>query len=212
MTRIKILVEGQTEETFVRDVLIPRFRSQNKWLVPILAKTCASGRGGIVSYGKIKHQVTRLCRKDKGAYVTTMIDLYGLPMDFPGRNSAPQGSCFDRARYLEQEFSQNINEINFIPNLLVHEFEGLLFSEPEKFGEWFVESVVTSLVEINNSFSSPEEINDSPQTAPSKRIQAVTRGYQKTLHGPLIGYDIGLDTIRNKCTHFGNWLAKLERL
>lgn len=212
MTRIKILVEGQAEETFVRDVLEPRFRSRNKWLIPILARTSASGRGGVVSYGKIKHQVTRLCREERSAYVTTMIDLYGLPVDFPGMNSAPQGNCFDRACYLEKKLSENISEGNFISNILVHEFEGLLFSEPEKFSEWFDESTTTRLIQVRDAFDSPEDINDSPQTAPSKRIMAIASGYQKTLHGPLIGSDIGLDVIRRKCAHFSGWLEKLEAL
>jgi len=212
MTRIKIFVEGQTEETFVRDVLEPSFRLQRKWLVPILAKTSSNGRGGIVSYGKIKHQVSRLCREDRSAYVTTMIDLYGLPKDFPGRDSAPRGSCFDRACYLEQQFAQDINEQNFFPNLIVHEFEGLLFSGPEKFSEWFDEATTNKLIQVRNAFSSPEDINDSPHTAPSKRIKAVASGYQKTLHGPLISADIGLAVIRGNCIHFKEWLETLEQL
>jgi hypothetical protein len=58
----------------------------------------------------------------------------------------------------------------------------------------------------------PEDINDHPKTAPSKRIVAAMRGYQKTFHGPLIACEIGLSAIRQNCPHFDAWLQKLERL
>ncbi|MCB1953924.1 MAG: DUF4276 family protein, partial [Rhodocyclaceae bacterium] len=60
--------------------------------------------------------------------------------------------------------------------------------------------------------TSPEDINDSPHTAPSKRILATMAGYQKTFHGPLIACDIGLDAMRRECPHFAGWLQKIEAL
>ena len=83
MSRVLVFVEGQTEETFVRDLLVPYFAPLGIYLTPILAQTSPGHKGGIVSYGKVKHQVTRLCRQDHRAYVTTLIDYYGLPTDFP---------------------------------------------------------------------------------------------------------------------------------
>ncbi|MEO1765387.1 MAG: DUF4276 family protein, partial [Cyanobacteria bacterium J06629_18] len=59
---------------------------------------------------------------------------------------------------------------------------------------------------------SPEHINDSPVTAPSKRILACCSGYEKPLHGSLIAIDIGLDTIRKQCRHFNQWLTRLENI
>jgi len=56
----------------------------------------------------------------------------------------------------------------------------------------------------------PELINDSPETAPSKRL-AVTP-YRKTTHGPNIVKEIGLENIRNKCQGFDNWIGLLEEL
>ena len=58
----------------------------------------------------------------------------------------------------------------------------------------------------------PEDINDSPHTAPSKRILAAMPGYQKTFHGPLIACDIGLDAMRAACPHFDHWLKVIEAL
>lgn len=216
MIRINVFVEGQTEETFVRDVLAPHYARLAIFMNPILAITSPGHKGGIVSYAKVHQQITRLCRHDSNAYVTTMIDMYGLPGDFPGKEAADfprQGSCFDKASFLETKMAESIAEVNFIPNLQVHEYEALLFCQPDKFGEWIHESTdVQALQVVANSFETPEHINDNPQTAPSKRIAAIEPRYKKTLHGPLIAGDIGLDVLRQKCVHFNQWLSKLETL
>ncbi|PVZ87935.1 hypothetical protein C9426_10070 [Serratia sp. S1B] len=212
MSRILVFVEGQTEGTFVRDLLEPYFSPFGIYLSPILAQTSPRHKGGIVSYGKVKHQVTRLCRQDKTAYVTTLMDYYGLPTDFP-RPSNPAPNAHDHVVQLEQALQQDIEEPNFIPNLLLHEFEALLFSAPDKFGAWLDDDApVAQLKKISAEFASPEHINNSRQTAPSKRIMALVPIYQKTLHGPLIAKDIGLDTIRAQCSHFNYWIERLLAL
>jgi len=101
---------------------------------------------------------------------------------------------------------------NFIPNLMVHEFEALLFAQPLVFGQWVDDDSVVATLSAARQDKQPEEINDGPLTAPSKRIQAVMPGYQKTFHGPLIACDIGLDAMRAECPHFDGWLRKLEAL
>lgn len=212
MIRVNVFVEGQTEETFVRTLLVPYFAAQDIYLNPILAKTSARHKGGIVSYAKVKHQVTLLCKQDPKAFVTTMIDYYGLPVDFPGLTHV-QTSAQLKAREIEQAFQTDIDQANFIPNLLVHEFEALLFSEPQKFSDWLDEQApVAKLEAIKETFESPEHINNSPHTAPSKRILALIPEYRKTLHGPLIAEDIGLDVIRQECSHFNTWIERLLEL
>lgn len=57
----------------------------------------------------------------------------------------------------------------------------------------------------------PEEINDSSDTAPSKRLQILIPGYQKPLMGVLAALEIGLETIRRECPLFANWIKKLEQ-
>ncbi|CAE15675.1 unnamed protein product [Photorhabdus laumondii subsp. laumondii TTO1] len=213
MIRINVFVEGQTEETFVRDVLAPYFVAQQIYLTPILVQTSTSQKGGITSYGKVKYQITRLCRQDPGAFVTTLIDYYGLPTDFPDYNEQQDNAANERVVKLEQAFANDIGQTNFIPNLLLHEFEALLFCQPEKFADWLDDNAPISVLQtIKAQFDSPEDINNSPQTAPSKRILAIVPNYHKTLHGPLIAGDIGLDTIRSQCPHFNQWLNKLTNL
>jgi len=60
-------------------------------------------------------------------------------------------------------------------------------------------------------FATPEAIDDSPQLAPSKRIEALMPLYRKPLMGPA-AQRIRLATIRKECLHFGDWLERLERL
>jgi hypothetical protein len=65
---------------------------------------------------------------------------------------------------------------------------------------------------IRGQFQNPEEINDSPITAPSKRIIDLHSGYEKPLFGTLAALEIGLETIRNECPHFAAWITQLEGL
>ena len=212
MSRVLVFVEGQTEETFVRDLLVPYFSRLGIYLTPILAQTSPGHKGGIVSYGKVKHQLTRLCRQDQGAYVTTMMDYYGLPNDFPGLDGRVPDAHEQVAR-LEQALQQDIDAPNFIPNLMLHEFEALLFSAPEKFAEWLDDqALLAPMAAIRAAFATPEHINNSPQTAPSKRILTLVPNYKKTVDGPLIAEDIGLDAIRAQCPHFNNWIERLLAL
>lgn len=216
MTRMYLLVEGQTEEAFVRELLTPQFARMGAYLTPIIVSTSPGFRGGVVSYAKIKPQIVRLCRQDAGAWVSTLFDLYALPGDFPGKAAASypaHGTGRQKALYLEKQWAHDVNEVNFMPNLLVHEFEALLFVQPEKFGEWTDDAdVVHGLGAVAQAHPSPEDINDTPQTAPSKRILAAMPGYQKTFHGPLIACEIGLDAMRQTCPHFNAWLQRIEAL
>jgi len=213
MIRVHVFVEGQTEETFVRELLYQYFIDKNIYLNPILVRTSKIAKGGVVSYAKIKPQINRKCLEDAKAFVTTMFDMYALPKDFPGSSSlAKINEPLQKAEYLEKEMGKDIGHKNFIPNLIVHEFEGLLYSNPQAFADWFDESTVRILQSERNAFSSPEHINDSPLTAPSKRIRNSCKGYDKPLHGSLLAIDIGLDKIRLECQHFNQWLLRIESI
>jgi hypothetical protein len=63
---------------------------------------------------------------------------------------------------------------------------------------------------IRASVQTPEEINERPQFAPSKRIETLFPSYKKNLHGPATAGRIGLNRIRAECPHFASWLSKLE--
>ena len=65
---------------------------------------------------------------------------------------------------------------------------------------------------IRAAFETPEHINDSPETAPSKRLLQLFPGYDKPAFGSLALGRIGLAALRQSCPHFATWLARLESL
>ena len=187
MIRIHILVEGQTEETFVRDLLQPHLITKNIFLTPIIIATKRTKggtkfRGGITSYQRVKKQILLLLRDTSAVAVTTMIDYYGLPDKWPGKDSVSGRTCFERVAYLEKAFQDDINHRRFIPYLALHEFEALLFSDSAKIAATFPGTDVEStLLAIRNNYHSPEEINDGPTTHPAARLLALLPSYHKTL-------------------------------
>lgn len=93
----------------------------------------------------------------------------------------------------------------------MHEYEGLLFSDPPGFAQAVGRpDLADDFQAIRSEFSTPEEINDSPETAPSKRVERLIPGYQKPLAGVQAAIAIGLDAIRRECPHFNEWVRRLE--
>lgn len=218
MKFVLVLVEGQTEETFIRDVLNPSLRLNEIEMTPtiVTTKRVKNGpdfKGGISNYDKVKKEVYLLLRNTHVVSVTTMIDFYGLPNDFPGKTSIPELDCYSRVNYLEEKFSEDISHPKFLPFLTLHEFESLLFVSPPQISTAFPgDNSESDLTQIRNDFASPEEINDGRDTHPSVRIKNILPSFRKMLHGPLITKRIGLQQMREECRHFNDWIFKLESL
>ncbi len=94
------------------------------------------------------------------------------------------------------------------------EFEALLFSQPGSFSvlPGLAPEALTALAAIAGGFSTPEDINDDPATAPSKRIEMAIPRYRKRLQGPVVAKAIGLTQIRAACPRFNDWVGRLESL
>ena len=218
MNRVLISVEGQTEETFVREVMTPYLWEYSVDPTPVLVSTkvVKSGhkfRGGLVSYSQAKREILHLMGDTGAVAVTTMYDLYGLPQDFPGYAVIPRGDCYTKVTHLERTFGQDIDHRRFRPYLQLHEFEALMFVDPPRTAAQFPAiDRLDALRDIKAAFNSPEEIDDNPNTAPSKRLLELFPGYQKALHGPLATIEVGLRQIREECPHFNQWLEWLEGL
>ena len=89
----------------------------------------------------------------------------------------------------------------------------LLFSHPKKLAQGINQANLSApLQTIRNAFDSPEEINNSFDTSPSKRIGKLYPAYDKPIHGSLAAIEIGLDIIRQECQRFDKWLKELEAL
>lgn len=225
MARIHFVVEGQTEEAFVKALLIPHLSDQS--VFPDVRRVFTSRdkrrntfyRGGLKRYDKLKADLTFWMKQDQhsDSWFTTMVDLYALPADFPDyarcrRATDPHA----RVQCLESALAADIGHPRLIPYIQLHEFEALLFSNLSPLGDIFSggEKAVQQLASECQKFKSPEHIDDDPNGAPSKRIIAKIPQYegQKVSAGPLAAQEIGLDQIRQKCPHFDEWLTKLENL
>lgn len=218
MIRVHVLVEGQTEETFVRDVLTPHCAARGIYLTTVLTTTklVKSGpnfRGGITTYGKVHNHIRRLLQDSHVAAITTMIDYYGLPDDFPGMDDRPEGNCYARVEHVQAAWKAAVDDGRFLPFITLHEYEALLFSAPDAAAYYFPEAdVVAQLTAIAQQVGSPEEINEGPTSHPSHRWQRIAPGYQKTLHGPLLAAEMGLAASRTACPHFDRWVTQIEQL
>lgn len=216
MKGVLVLCEGQTEQTFVSRVLAPHLQRLEKNAIPkvLVTKKSVSGKefqGGITSYEKIRKDLQHLLRDTHVDCVTTLLDYYGLPKDFPGKDTQVGRSPYERVACLEQAFYEDIQNPRFLPYLMLHEFEALLFVDLKVVGRVLSPDAPVVLTDWN-PLCCPEEINEGEQTHPSARIQKKFAGYRKALHGPLIVQQIGLERIREKCPHFDSWLKKLEAL
>ena len=220
--RLNFIVEGQTERRFVENVLRPHLADRSIWVAARCVETSRSrGRkysGGIRSYDKAKRDIERWTREDQNsdARFTTMFDLYALPGDFPGfADARREGDPYARVRLLENALGDDVSDQRFVPYLQLHEFEALLFSDPEKLQERFDRhsAGIRRLTQVAEQLN-PELINDGSETAPSKRIigEIPEYGADKASSGPIVAQRIGLTTLRTKCQHFSEWLGKLEAL
>lgn len=219
MKRVFISVEGQTEETFVTEVLQPYFIELNLFLIPILVKTRrvpgrSADRGGYLPYPKIKRELQGLLGDTNVVAVTTMYDFYKLPHSFPGHANLPPGSSLQRVQHLERHLREDIASRRFRPYLQLHEFEALLFVDVEKTTEWLLgnDQQLGQLRRIQQEFATPEEIDEGEQTATSKRLKRVFPAYEKEADGPLVTMDVGLSSLRQDCAHFNEWITWLEQV
>jgi len=216
--RVHVLVEGQTEETFIRDVLAPHLASREVYLTPVLAATkrIKSGlkfKGGLSHYEPVRRDLRRLLGDSSAVAVTTMIDYYGLPDDFPGRSTLPPGTCHDRVAHLEAALQEDLGDHRLLPYFSLHEFEALVLTVPAEIGAAILRGgQVSDLAAEVSGFRSPEEVNDGPETHPAARISRHLPGYRKAVHGPLAAARIGLPAIRERCLHFAAWVSRLEQL
>lgn len=212
-----ILVEGQTEETFVKEVL-SEFMPEGLFLQPVIiaTKRVNSGgkfKGGVPSYPKVRNEVQHLLADSSAVGVTTMLDYYALPPSFPGR-AQPQGqTSTELVRSVESAWEADINSLRFRAYLSLHEFEALLFSEPAAIAQGFAKPELESdLAAIRSQFSTPEEINDHPETAPSARLEKLYPRYSKPFFGTLIARRIGIEAMMAECPHFADWVSFLRTL
>ena len=225
--RLLVDVEGETEETFVNNVLGPHLMEAG--YTSVGARKFGSARqrinrGGGQPWSKVRKGILSHLRSDREIISTTMVDYYGMPQhrsgQWPGRAAAAALPFATRAASVQAALAEDIrtamgaafNPDRFIPYVSMHEFEALLFSDCASFAQSIGEpQITTELQNVLNQFGDPEAINDSKLTAPSKRILRLVPHYDKPTMGTIAILDICLENIRRQCRHFDCWLDRLER-
>ncbi len=220
MIWLTVLVEGDTEEAFVKAVLRPHLEARAVYATPVKYETSrsATGRrykGGGLQWARVYKQLRELLRDPRAEFrLTTLFDLYRLPSDFPGmERHAAVSDTAQRATQLETAMATAVGDTRFVPYIQRHEFETLVLaclehleaSDPSKrAGIKKLRADIAGLM--------PEDVNDGANTAPSKRLLRFVEGYRKGLDGPDVTARAGLASLRASCPRFGAWLSALEAL
>ncbi len=224
-----VICEGQSENAFVRELLIPYVGEKSGWMINLWPTTVITSRnrragriyrGGILGYEKAKSEIKRCM--STGNYVTTMFDFYALPNDFPGYTDAVRlTNDHEKTLILESALHDDIISMDrtfesdrFIPYIQLHEFEALIYTDLSALKQLYLSkedhNEIDKLI-LETEGMMPEDINDSPETAPSKRLlERVNYKKGNSVIYPL--KTIGIDTIRKKCPHFDAWLKSIEDL
>lgn len=227
MIRINVVAEGYSEMFFAKQVLNNYFNGSR-----IIDSRCVltgtnrltnyESRGGMRSYKTAKDDIVRWLLEDQGAYVTTMFDYYRLPSDFPGFEQAMQLADHRQSvALLEKELREDVIRqlpfslrTHFIPYIQLHEFEALLFTDLRVLEYEYLDvkdrKALNALYRETQDLD-PEEINNGPQTAPSKRLLKAL-DYRK---GSAPAQWLELITVKRiceKCPHFAAWINVLSNL
>ena len=201
MIRVAILVEGPTEGEFVKRILASHLLQRGVLVVD-------RELGGGVNVHKVACDIRQYCKSFD--VVTSLVDYYG----FRGKKDASVEELEQRVCAEAKNRMPGGGNCKIYPYIQRHEFEGLLFSDVEAFGRLpeVTAATVRRLKRIRDQFQTPEDINDSVASAPSKRIKKLIPTYQKIVNGVELAEWITLAKIRQECQRFNDWVASLESL
>ena len=207
--RLAVSVEGPTEKEFVNRVLANHLRGSGVEPTPVLIGRGRGVGGGNVDVERLTTDMSRLYWTFDA--VTSLVDYYGFRDKGARTVDELEQHLIEQ---IQQRISHDWDARKIIPYVQRHEFEGLLFSDVNAFANAIdlPEDSVEELRRIRADFQTPEDINDSSTTAPSKRIEGTIPGYKKVVDGPLLAMEVGLAAIRAECYRFDRWVTRLESL
>lgn len=215
-----MLVEGQSDEAFVKQTLKPWLAERSVFVqgpVVLWTRRLPAGggdRGGVGSWAQIRKSLAPLLG-DSNAWVTTLLDFYGLPDDLPGFvQQKGQGNAHEQVANVQAALADALgNPPRFVPFLALHELEAWLFVAPTVVSEHFGSTALAAKLAAEvPDLGGPESINHGPTSHPCARLSRHCPSYKKTSDGPTMLGKIGIAAIRDRCPHFDGWLTRLEAL
>lgn len=214
------VVEGRTEQTFV-EYILAKYLGQKNIGIKATQVSKPGQKGGDVRFDRVKDDLGLHLKQRRDTYVTTIIDYYGTK-DWPGYDDIPPNATpVQIANIVNTAAKNKIVELfgsysaekRFIPNMAIHEFEAYLFSAPDILANK-IGVKVDAIEEVIRKCGEPESVNNSPLTAPSKRLAkwCGKKEFPKTSLGIAIAEELGIDVIRGRCPVFNSWLTTIESL
>jgi hypothetical protein len=213
-------VEGATEWSFVKGPLAEVLSLRRVYITPIILGVPGQ-KGGRTNYTRVEKDILKQLKQDELSYCTTMIDFYGLGAGFPGTPLPAHLANIQKVEHIEQAVKDDIcrkipsfrPDVRLIPYLSLHEYESLLFSDPDAFAQSIGQPhAAYRFHQVRDDFPTPEDINNDPETAPSKRVADIYSAYRKVIEGTLAARAVGIRRMREECAHFRGWLQRLEAL
>jgi hypothetical protein len=216
LRQVAVVVEGQTEEGFVADVLGPHLLNDDIHVQPIVVATSRAANGskfkGGGGWSHYARDLTRLLSEPHWTVVTTMIDFYAYPADGPGAGCPTPHVPRTCVALRQAAMATVFTDPRFLPFVMLHEFETLVFASA--LGRSTVldsPALAAGLQAEAAAFGNDVElINDSPTTAPSKRIQRIWPEYSKSTDGVAATAEVGVPALEGPCPHFAAWLEDMR--
>ena len=213
MRQVAILVEGQTEETLVNDVLGPAASKCGTYVTPVVVTTSATPTGAHHGGGHWKHyhaKLQALLRAPHWHRVGLLLDYYQYPKGAPGREMATPSESLDsagRQSALMAALSAEYPDPRCHPLVVLHEIEALVLAaiDAGQGGGLIPQQGLAELRQAITRAGGPERVNDGPSSAPSKRLEEADPNYMKTVTGPLLVSEAGLPAVLERCPTFRAW-------
>lgn len=211
---LHVLCEGQCEADFVKEqlsVFLQKYSIYTQYSIINTNKDLGK-KGGIIPYSKFKKEVINLL-ENPHLVLTTLIDLYGLPNDFPGIDTC---RCIDKYKYkycIENKIQEDIENLGemfkerFIPYIQLHEYEALFFSECTK--KKLVDLQIIEKNVLQNIHENPELINSN--NPPSFRLSEKYRKAKVEYNRKVLD-TIEIEFIIQNFRGFKEWIEKIKNV
>ncbi len=216
---VMVVAEGYTEKRFISEVLSPYLATKSIFMhSPMVGKP--GHKGGDIRFSRMEKDFAMHLKQRQDTFISMFVDYYGIKTDWPGLDdsrqcSSPKAIADVMNRATKEKVASKLAgqgaDYRFIPFIAVHEFEALLFSDVDILASQ-IKTDKSAIEKILKECGEPENINNSSDSTPYKRLKRLYAPYKKKTTGITIAKLIGIEKMRNQCPLFHEWLSTLEKL